>query len=275
MVRRILVFLLPALLWAGFSTAVSAQTLVAHYKFDENGGATAADSSSTGNTGTLENGVGWDTNVLTGWVYDFGPSAALFDGVDDRMTAPDDPAINFGAGSFTISMMIKGTTDTLTDQNTLLIKGTRSSDGSDYPGSGGKRYELYARAGNIYFTVDDNVTKTETGGGSLPGATVMTGDWVHLVAVRDRVADVLHIYVDRVQEVERADSTNNSIDESTPLMIGGFWTNTEFGHYQNYAASIDDVRLYNDVLSEFEIEMLYASGTEVPAGSGASHWELY
>ena len=55
--------------------ALNALGLVGHWKFDENAGTTAADSSGSGNTGTLTSGAGWGAGQNS--------AAVSFDGVDD------------------------------------------------------------------------------------------------------------------------------------------------------------------------------------------------
>jgi hypothetical protein len=63
-----------------------AQGLVAHWRFDEGGGLTAADATINANAATLRNGVGWIPSAAPGARP--GDFALELDGIDDMVTAP-------------------------------------------------------------------------------------------------------------------------------------------------------------------------------------------
>jgi hypothetical protein len=63
-----------------------AQGLVAHWRFDEGGGLTAADATINANAATLRNGVRWVPSVAPG--AGAGDFALELDGIDDMVTAP-------------------------------------------------------------------------------------------------------------------------------------------------------------------------------------------
>ena len=70
----------------GTNSTNSTGPLVALWHFDEGNGTSTADSSGNGNIGTLQNGVAWTNDSVSG-------NALQFDGVDDIVTTIQTPSI--------------------------------------------------------------------------------------------------------------------------------------------------------------------------------------
>jgi len=214
----------------------------AWWKFDEESGSSAADSSVNNNTGTLYNMNDSD------WIAGKFGNALDFDGSNDYVKVNDHASISFGTGSFSLSLWIK-TTDTGTRR--ILINGTSGPSPET-----GCRYDIRYQGGKVYFVIDDDTTKTWL---YSPNAVWGSGEWVHVVAVRNRTTDRMYLYRDSEPDCDKSDDTNNSIDSpGEPLLIGS----GEEGE-EHFPGAIDDVRFYNYALSEDDIDDLYNSGPGV------------
>ena len=80
-----------------------------------------------------------------------------------------------------------------------------------------------------------------------------TGDWQHIVGVRDAVGN-LYIYVDGVLQTDTG-LKSGAIDSSGKLYLG-----CDLGQNYKFDGIIDDVRIYNRALLETEVEQLYQEG---------------
>ena len=157
-----------------------------------------------------------------------------------RVYVPSTSAIDFGDEDLSVSLWAIQPV-TFSGQYEVFIKGTIGSGA--FPGSG-KRYELYRKDAQFRFAIDDNVTKSEI---ALATTSFCTGNWVHIVAARDTVANQIRLYADGVLKGTAADNTG-SISQTEPLYIAdGVFTN----------GSIDDVRVYRFALSPEQITEIY------------------
>lgn len=92
-----------------------------------------------------------------------------------------------------------------------------------------------AGATDHWYSVNNNVVPVNT--------------WFHLAMTYDKGTFTGHIYIDGT-EVSMAGTINNNFDVSGPTHIGKY-ANSAFGYYGGY---IDDIRIYNNILSESEIQ---------------------
>ena len=81
--------------------AVSTDSLVGYWKFDEGTGTLAADSSGHGNNGTLTGGPTWSASPTNSITFT-NPYALSFDGVDDYVSIADADVLDPG-DTFTLS----------------------------------------------------------------------------------------------------------------------------------------------------------------------------
>jgi hypothetical protein len=212
-------------------------TMVAHWPMDEGAGTVVADVVG-GNDGTM---VGLDPN--TAWIADGG---VAFDNVDGHhIEVPHADAIEFGDESLTISLMVRYTNPPQGDADLWVMKGT-----SFYPAGTGCRYQLFQTGGpEVRFTLDDNVTKTDL---KVPNDAFLTGEWVHVVAIRDAANDLLSVYADGILLGTQTDNTGD-ISNGEPLLIGEF----PDGADSAMSGDIKDVRIFNSALTEDQIAAIY------------------
>ncbi|MGS2741267.1 LamG-like jellyroll fold domain-containing protein [Sinomicrobium sp. M5D2P17] len=216
--------------------------LVGYWKMDETEGIQVADYSFYGHTGMIAG--------FPGVVRENGMSGNAF-----RFEQPSDTAaihvphadhLIFDETSFTISLWVKIPEDTYaygTDCY-LIHKGTFE------PGTG-KWHGIQLRDGRLTFAIDDGRTKTDVSASvsNSSSSPLFTGEWKNIVAVRDRGADQIRLYMDGIKIAEKTDATA-SIGKTDPLKLGNSEENKPFRDL------MDEVKLYNYALTEEEIVQL-------------------
>jgi len=196
--------------------------LVGYWKFDDENGIVAVDSSGTGNNGTLINGPAWTTGKVGG--------ALSFDGVDDYVDASD-TNLPIGNSSATLSAWIK---TTQTGEIYYLGWGTRSYFSEIVLGM-----------------LNNNLTVESFGGSDEGNAVINDGNWHHVVGVWNGGSDVVE-YVDGVEQTLTSWLGSINIISSGHLNIGRLINS---GYYFNGA--IDEVRVYNRALSAAEVSAIF------------------
>jgi len=193
--------------------------------------------------------------------------AMSFDGVDDYITVPDSAGVEFGTGSFSISLWIKSSWVGGSPKQFIICNGTNGSE-FDAGGNGpdgratGKRYVLkFEGGGDFRLTIDDDVTKTIL---NSPSDNFATGDWVHAVAVRDTAAGELRVYRNGMLESSGPDDTTETLDSpGEPLYIGAKLE--ENAHAANQSAApvshyfmgmLDELQLFKYALTEQQVRYL-------------------
>ena len=171
------------------------------------------------NTGTLTNGVGFNSG--NGGTWDF-------DGVDDYITASRALSTNNYSAEFVFKA----------DVNTI---GTEHWLGNQYAGSGRTVFDLFT----------DNKLRNFIHGTAINGATtIQTGTWYHAVFTRNS-SGLAKIYLNGVQDA------TGTISSATPsdlaFEIGGDTTLT--GRWFN--GKIPLCRVYNKALSATEVLQNY------------------
>jgi len=209
--------------------------IVANWPLDDGAGTTATDIVG-GNDGTLVGGVTW-----------LAEGGASFDNIDgSHIEVANSDALDFGDEDFTISMLVRYPVPAV-DTDRWIIKGTHGDPGT------GNRYEVFQTSGDeMRFTIDnDAVGKSRL---QVPGSNekIMTGEWVHIVAVRDTANDLMSVYIDGELMGTQTD-TSGDISSGEPLWIG------ESTDEETTAMSGDicDVRIFNVALTEDEIAAIY------------------
>ncbi|MGB9714852.1 MAG: LamG-like jellyroll fold domain-containing protein, partial [Thermodesulfovibrionales bacterium] len=85
---------------------------------------------------------------------------------------------------------------------------------------------------------------------SNPSAKDITdGEWHHIVAIRDSSTNEVSLYVDGVKEASTTTVYTGDFDSTANINIG--WLNT--GSYYYFVGNIDEVAVYNRVLTDNEI----------------------
>jgi pectate lyase len=228
----------PASVTTSYFPPISAPA--AYWMFDETAGTVAHDSTGNGNEGTLQG------TTLPVWAAGKYGNCLTFAAGGSKVYVPSSPTIDFADHDLSVSLWVKQPVS-FSGQYELFIKGTIGS--GTYTGSG-KRYEIFRKDSTFRFAVDDDVTKSEV---SLGTADFCKGDtWVHVVGVRDTVANQLRLYADGVLKGTVTDATG-SISQTEPLNIGD----------GVFPGSLDDVRIYPYALSQDQITAIY-SGAGLP-----------
>jgi len=194
--------------------------VVAAFGFDEASGATATDAID-GHNGTVSGA----TRVTAGR---FG-GALSFDGVDDWVTVPHDPALNLSAG-MTIEAWVAPTV--LTNWRAVVTKEQTSA----------LPYALYAN--NASSTPAATVfTTSALTAAAAPALTL--GTWTHLAMTWD--GSVERLFIDGA-EIATHSAPGALLTGTGPVRIGGNSLRGEF-----FSGRIDEVRIYDRALSAARI----------------------
>jgi len=225
--------------------------LVGHWKLDQ--GLVTPDSSEFGNNGTLVH------FTAAPYSADAAINKALwFNGTDQYVEIAHNWVFDFEEGPFSVSFWINQDPSEVIDsvEYRYLIKGSHNPDA--LLGRSGKRYEVYYKPEktSFRFAVDDNAVKSEI---SAAPDNFVTGEWVHVVALRDTLSGTLRLHANKALEGETDDFTGD-ISQDENLFFGYC---LDFGSYLK--GGLDDVRLYNYLLAPEEIDSLYELG---PYGTG-------
>ena len=207
--------------------------LVAEYKF-ENG---AQDSSGNGFNGAL-NGV---TSVVGGRVDS---SAMNFTGGDSSFVEIPNPLGNDFSISFWLNTTTTGGTGSWWAGKGLVdgeVPGATNDFGVSLVGS-----NVAFGVGNPDFTITSSTA-------------VNDGQWHHITATRNSTSGAMQLFVDGVS---RASGTGPTGTHATPasLHIGNLQSGANY-----LVVSIDEVRLYNYVVSPTTVAQLAASGSTLMA----------
>jgi RHS repeat-associated protein len=213
--------------------------LKGRWKLDENTGTSAADSSGTGNTGTLTNGVTWVTGQAG--------SAISLNGTNQYVTAGVTglPAVN---GSQTIAYWQYVTATPSGNQNAVAVEA-----------SGGNAVQLGYRGGQVVVWKSGGAALVQT---SSPPSS---GAWHHVAYTYDGTTHTL--YIDGV-----------SVNTSTTAAQTGTPTSLNFGRYtggEYFAGQLDEIRIYSRTLTAAEVQGLAQGGAlevllKLDEGSGTT-----
>lgn len=213
--------------------------LIAYWKLDESTGTTATDSTPFDNQGTYN-----DTPVPTTGVAPtsfVNPNALDFDGVDDSILVSDTTGIPAGGSARTIALWINQ--DTITDQQTLVSLGTGNTADQRFifmMGTAGGNTYIFTDGINAANNISVSVAEIPT-----------TGGWHHLAFILDG-ANNWEYYLDGTLVGSGAFS----------VPINTVVNDIEIGSRHDSATGffdgkLDDVRIYNRVLSDTEINALF------------------
>ena len=203
--------------------------LVASYGFDEGAGTVAADSTTSGNHGTLVNGPAWT-------IGRFG-QALSFDGTNDRVSILDSATLDLTSG-MTLEAWVKPTA-TGTAWKTVLFK-HRNSNATNMV------YVMYGNRNTSVPNGEITVGTSVKAANGPAGSGLPLNVWSHLAATFDNAT--LRLFVNGTEIASLA--TAGPIATSTgDLWIGG---NNVWGEY--FSGVIDEVRVYNRALSAADIQ---------------------
>ena len=220
---------LPGVVSKGTDTALSPiynnSGLVGYWDFEEGNGTTTADKSGNGSTGTLTNGPTWVDGKVGSYAIDFNAG-------DDNVIFSSDPV-----GTTAITVVAWMYADTLGDANYGQIM------------NNGK-LGFAVRPGNRTYGYNDGYTIYLV----LPGYnnTFSLDQWALVAYIRDSAGTNCGLYVDGAATGPL--DQNGGVPEvgSTSLYVGNGATFSN-----GFDGVLDDVRIYNRVLSESEMLAIY------------------
>ena len=233
--RRI--YLLSCVLVLEVTSSLSAE-LVAHWRFDDGAGNTATDSVGNAHPGT----IGGTAN----WVAGQAGRALDFDGSTNYVDIQgDNPIVS---GTFSLTMWVYARNIPFTTGNRMPLSNDSWVD----------------RAIHVHIMPETSIFKIDTKNGTdISSSTVLQADqWYHVAGTLDSIGES-KIYINGVLD-------NSATGAGREYIIGP----ANIGAYQNssrfFDGMIDDVRIYNHILSEAEIQQTMKSeqgvaGTPRPA----------
>jgi len=217
--------------------------LVGNWHFNENAALIAFDSALTpAQNGNLTNGPLWTTGKYS--------PALSFDGGDDYVNVGNDPSLQI-TSAITLEAWIKTPSSWNKDYPTVVSKANYWS--GDWDG------EYWITIGRPY---GGKVTFTfaPAGGNAIDhwsNSSLLPNTWYHIAATFDDSADKVKIYINGVLDKEFTEYQKPGVTNH-PVRIG------QGGNYpyQNtwFNGIIDEVRIYNRVLSPTEILEHYQRG---------------
>lgn len=210
--------------------------LVAYYPFNGN----AEDGSGNGNHGTAKGAT------LTNDRFGNAKSAYYFDGSNDRIDINDSYSLDIGTSDYSIVAWIK---TSATSQNGRIFSKGSSSCVTGYMMRMGGTGSSNVHLENAY----SGSCKVNYWGNT----TVNDGQWHLVVGIVDRDYGG-KIYVDGVFDSEDIiDTSSYDLSNSRNPAIGI----NEVNGLEPFTGSIDDVRIYNRVLTETEIQEIYTNSS--------------
>ncbi len=228
--------------------------LAGYWKLDDGSGTSAADASTNGNTGTLTNGPTWTTGQIGG--------AVSFDGSNDCIDVGTTSQFQFANTSFTVTGWFKsGPSDT---GGVFMAQGGAIGVGGWYvglqPSTAGQL------VGTIKNTDSQQSSKVQTTGG------MNDNQWHHFAVI---ITTNTSTYTGN-NIVIYADGTARPVTSNSDSTSGGYQipsVSAKIGTRNNcsdtfFKGSLDEVRVYNRVLSSDEVSNLYR--LTAPTGTDTS-----
>jgi len=172
--------------------------------------------------------------------------AFLLDGDGDYIEVPDDPALNFGAGNFTVDLWVNFSDSS--GQQILIEKWI-----DNYPNSEG--WTLIKVENSLYFTWGNGEGQEDAIGVDIPG--VKPHIWYHIAVAR--YDEFVLLYLNGIAIAGKTYTVPLNLDSSTDLLFGR--TRDDRGFYLN--GRIDEVQIYNGTaLTQDQIFDLYSAGRQ-------------
>jgi Concanavalin A-like lectin/glucanases superfamily/Divergent InlB B-repeat domain len=207
--------------------------LVAAYAFREGSGSFTADSSGSGNAGTISSAA-WTSQGKFG-------SALLFNGISSYVNVGNAPSLQI-TGSMTVSAWIKATSWQFS-QTAIVSKRT----------TGGYGFQLDTSSDTGARTTSFKLTSPTGATVARYGATPLQLDqWYYVTAVYDAAARSLNIYLNGSLDngFLVGPVTGSQSNSSTNVIIG----QSAGASTLNFSGVIDEVRVYNSALSPAQIQ---------------------
>ena len=217
--------------------AIPSNGLVAEWTFDGN----ANDTSGNANNGTV-NGA-----TLTTDRFGNANSAYSFDGVDDHIVVPEDNSLDF-SNDLTITAWIKS--NNTSGARAIVTKW------NDNTGEWSYIFKDHNFNDRLRMTLSSGAWP---GFADLPStSSIPLGQWTFVATTYD--SSILKLYFNGVEDADLpvSGTINNS---NTELLIGGTFS---LGIIRElFDGVLDNIRMYNRVLSNSELQELFQEGVKV------------
>ncbi|MCC3160648.1 T9SS type A sorting domain-containing protein [Hymenobacter sp. 15J16-1T3B] len=248
--------------WSFRTTGSVVPELVGYWAFDETqaDGLQILDQSSYQNHGVL----GLDDDDQSIRVAGKVAGALNFATADPTryvVRIPHQDQLYLDRNSFSLAFWMKADPATLPQTNNqsayLLCKGSITRNAAT--GATGKRFDIEFKNRQLRFAIDDDVNKDEL---QTDGTVFYSGQWVHVVAIRDYAGKKLQLYLNGAL-VKEISTKALGIGETSALIIGNIGE-LEFASTANapapYTGQLDELKLFNYVLTAQDIIKLRHAG---------------
>jgi len=221
--------------------------LVGWWKLDEGSGTTVLDRSGHVNHGTLRGDPQW--------VIGHDGDALEFDGSGDYVDCGNAEVLNIDVFSVSFWYNLPSSTQ---GWNHMISRGSHGASGS--PGSVNWGVMMVSDAQRILFETYDDTSWIGI------RADTTAGEWHHAVATYD--GDTMQLYYDGAL----ADTTSGRgilLDQSRAFLIGARSDAGSAGGF--FSGSIDDVHIYNKVLTQDEVNQIMRGDTTLAWDPSPAH----
>ncbi len=224
---------------------------IASWKFNENTGMTATDSSGNGNDGTI-NGATWTTGKAG--------SALSFDGANDYVNMGNPASLQI-TGAFSIEGWVKLNDPSIS--SSLFGKGHGLGSSSDY----GYFLTYYAPTNALYFDTYSATTRDALYKQNLS----IDKNWHHIAVTWDGTtsANGKKLYFDGIQIAQKTSTISSLGSPSYDFRVG-----IDSANYRPAHAIIDEVKVYNRAISASEVFAEYYIGLDSEMGLDSTPPEL-
>lgn len=228
---------------------------VAYYDFDEST-VVAPDVSGNGNNMVAAGNFGGSGPQIDNDAV-AGPGSVSFDG-NSFLSTPTNLLATL-AGDFSLSLWVK-TTQNIGDSSTSspFLGGGAGIVSADVSGLANDLVPVALTGGKIGFNTGGNNDDTLYSQG-----TVNDDAWHHVVVTRDQATGDKQIFIDGVLDTAGA-GTTNFLNDPQLLTIGAVADASQsdpmspsFTGYQGYEGQIDDLQIYDSVVSTNDVAFLY------------------
>jgi hypothetical protein len=221
------------------NTSVTDSNLVAWWKFDEGTGTVAYDSVGH-NDGTLHGNPQWVTGQVGG--------ALDCDGNGDYVQVPDNDSLT-PSKEITIAYWL------YSRGGAGIYKYAACPDQTGHGSPGNSRAYAFDVGTNTHLLVHQTRDASDQ---IISIGTVSLNEWHYVAATFNR--GQASLYIDGELDSTKMLSVTSIMNDAQPLIIGGYWEYCTPSFVNAMNGSIDDLRIYNRVLSATEIWALYQSG---------------
>jgi len=221
--------------------------LVGYWSLDDGSGVTALDQSGNKNNGTLEGSA-------PTWVDGISGKAVNFPGTNERLDCGNGaPLDEIGNGSFSISFWMKSK-DTVPLSNGRLFDKVETGNNYILLDSFGtaNRFRFGLKIGNIgaIANFSEDTAPFDT-------------NWNHIALIINRTTDLATLYMNTIKDATEIDLSSCPANCSNTANVAWGGKNDGANPYEGY---LDELRIYNRVLTEAEIKYLYMNPSgNIPA----------